>query len=372
MNYFTRVIIIFLSVFFSCSNCGNNSGNDYGKDTEKIIEILHQPKKIQSVPKPFRIIALSFASEGFNNLTRDGIMKQDDAALIFHRIVKIGISRRVSPLKRDIRYYKNLPGYNLYYSHLSIILSNLASSTGSKKYYSLHKRINKHLLDKTMASKNYHLQAYPSLKGCYVADQAALLYSLKRYDGAYGNSKSKTSIHEIVEKWLSYIRKKGTHSEFGLPVSEVNGVLPYSMVPRGCAVPYTIYYLRSLSRNDATKYWHNFKKHFKGDLLGYTLFREWPKEVKNKWQRRSIRNWNKKYAIKGDPDSGPMIMEYGAAATGLSLLGARAVNDNTTYNEVKKSVNTGISVLKYQNKWFYNRVNNFLSLSIQFAARTMR
>jgi|GEM_PF-6714695 len=362
-----RKIILYLIIILLIVNCNNKRIIKYNNYYNKIKDTINNENEIKKVQKSFRIIAFSFISDALRNMNNRYPEKHQEVSELIEKIVFLSLSGDVCPYKNINS--KNKFGndeYGLYLTHLNIILSNYLIITGSKKYSKLHNTVNKFFIDHSIDDVNLNFKIYPGSSYRFAADQSAALYSLWLYDKAYNTKNSKN----IIKKWLSILNSKGLNKNYNLPVSELSNALWYSQYPRGCATPYLIYYISYFSPDSAKTYWYNFKKYFKGNLLSYMLFREWLDDFNNKNYMYNLAEWKNKYGINGDLDSGPLILEYGAAATGFGLLAAKAVNDKKSYNNLYKSIDRGFKVLAGSKK-LKSSLENFLSISIIFLAETI-
>jgi hypothetical protein len=112
-----------------------------------------------------------------------------------------------------------------------------------------------------------------------------------------------------------------TDKKTGLPYSEISGS-DYGKNPRGCALSFSTHYMSYFAPEEAKELWKKYKKNYKKNYLLFAGFREWPVGVKG----------------KEDTDSGPIIFDIGSAATGLAILGAKAMNDKITYFQLKNTI----------------------------------
>ncbi|MCP4134819.1 MAG: hypothetical protein GY754_27845 [bacterium] len=367
-RYIILILLISLGICVESGFSQNSHNSVIEKNYLMIKGVLRKPGNLNKIPKPMRVIALSFSSDGLRNWYTQEPRKRKELAGAMKQLTALALSRRVSPY-RNVVTNKNFAAreHGLYLSHLNIILSNYRQVTGKRNYEELQERINRFLIKRTLRRKDLHIKPYPHYTTRYPADQAAVVYSIWRYDSLYKTGHGK----KLVRKWVAFMKEKGTNKAFNLPVSEVTGKTWFSAYPRGCATPYLIYYMNYFAPKTAQNFWKNFKDHFMGSFLSVTLVKEWP-TVNNKKYTSGLRRWKKKYGMNGDGDTGPILMEYGAAATGISLLAAKAVGDEKTYDSLQNTIQTGYSFLGYldTNKKFHSSLNNLLTVSILFAAET--
>ena len=357
-------MMFFIFSVVICHSSDNAKIEDYFGQIE---DSLSTKKKFDSVPGGMRIIGLSICSDGLKELMKKDMVDKKRIIALMDKIVRYSVSDGVCPYKNVLTTDFKEDGYNLYLTHLEIILLNDMIVTGNKKYKDLVDRIYKHFIVSINLSKNVHLVSYPGSGMKFPADQSATMYALWLYDTVNDTNNAM----RLIDKWISYIEKNATYNGLRLPYSEITGAVWYSKYPRGCATPYLIYYMSRFKKEKAIFYWENFKSHFKGNLLTLTLFKEWSRIENGGYYESSLAKWNKKYGLNGDVDSGPVINDFGAAATGLSLLASKAAGDEKTYRDISGSIDICYNVAVGINKSFSESLNNFLSTSIKFTAEIL-
>jgi hypothetical protein len=264
------------------------------------------------------IAALSNMAEALANLYEINTSQRDEYIILIHQVVYRALHHKVNPYKRDIHSVKDLGKYGYYLEHFNIVLG-CYQKMGGKDYILLNERITKHLIQNSMQYSNYHADLLPYVKMKWSADQAAILYSIWLYDQNNGT----TLGNELTRNWLHWMKTYGTHKETGLFITEVLGTRKYSNQPRGCAIAYLVHYMGRFAPKEAKQQWKLFKKHMKIKIMGKTAFREYLPDYDGAWS----------------PDSGPIIMGAGIAATGLALNAASTIGDKSTYKALEKSMN---------------------------------
>jgi len=256
------------------------------------------------------IAALSNMAEALTNIAISEQKPLDEIKELMIELVKKALHKSVSPYKQDISNIKSLGQYGYYLEHLNIILGCYQRIINDD-YIELNRRVSEHLLVNSMKYSNYHAPLMPYSKMKWSADQAAIIYSLWLFD-----MNNKTKLHnDLANKWLEYMKQKGSHKSTGLFITEVQNVKKYSNQPRGCALSYLIHYMSKFAPEVAQEQWELYKKHMLIKRFGIKCFREYLPTYKGKWS----------------PDSGPIITGAGIAATGLGMNAATSIKDEETF-----------------------------------------
>jgi len=270
------------------------------------------------------IAALSNMAEALTNIAISEQKPLDEIKELMIELLKKALHKSVSPYKQDISNIKSLGQYGYYLEHLNIILG-CYQRVINDDYIELNRRVSEHLLANSMTYSNYHAPLLPNSKMKWAADQAAIIYSLWLFD-----MNNKTSLHsELAEKWIKYMKQKGTHKSTGLFITEVQNVKKFSNQPRGCALSYLIHYMSKFEPEVAQEQWKLYKKHMLIKRLGFKCFREYLPTYKGKWS----------------PDSGPIITGAGIAASGLGMNAATSVKDEETFILIYKGAKVILSTM---------------------------
>ena len=301
------------------------------------------------------IAALSNMAEGIVNYSIRYPYKIKHCRKLIKKIILIAINPKVNPYKKEIIKVKKFGKYNYYLEHLNIILGSYRYIANDNRCIILNDKISHHLYKSSMQYNNYHADLLPHVKMKWAADQAAIIYSLWLYDKNNGTNIS----NDLQIKWIDYMKKEGTHKQTGLFICEVLGTRKYSNQPRGCAMSYMIYYMSKFNPPVAKEQWYLYKKYMKNDYFLFSAFREYLPSFKSKMT----------------PDSGPIIMGNGVAATGLGLNTASSIGDKKTYNKILRLMNIFgyifLIIEKIIGKTFLTSIGtDLLSTSIWFNAET--
>ena len=272
------------------------------------------------------IAALSNMAESITNIHIRNIDLRDECESLMREILRRAVHPKVNPYKRKLTTVGELGKFGYYLEHLNISIGAYRRIISDNKYTELNKKISLHLLKNSNSYSHFHADLLPHVNMKWSADQAAILYSLWLYDK---NSNSNISFN-LIENWLDYMHKKGTHKETGLFITEVLGTRKYSKQPRGCALSYLSHYMGKFSPENAKIQWEKFKDNMMNEVLGRVAFREYLSDYKGKWS----------------PDSGPIILGNGVAATGLALNAASTIGDVDTFNALQKTMNPFGSLFK--------------------------
>ena len=244
------------------------------------------------------IAALSNMAEALRNLKLHRGFDQKLISPLLAEVVHRACHEKVNPWKKQIDRVSDLGAFGYYLEHLNIILGCYQQIVDDN-YRELNERITKHLVELSLSQENAHARLLPHVKMRWSADQAAILYSIHLFDTNNGTD----YLAEPKERWLDYMRNSGTHHETGLFITEVMGTKKYSKQPRGCSLSYMLYYMLQFEPYLANQQWELYEKHMGVKRLGVDGYREYLPSFKGKWT----------------PDSGPVILGVGVAATGLSL-----------------------------------------------------
>ena len=265
------------------------------------------------------IAALSNMAEALVN-----IAIQEHCNLPYYRnlvkkVVYIAVHPKVNPYRKDIRKVEKLGKFGYYLEHLNIILGAYRRIADDNKVIKLNKRVSEHLLKNSLSYDNYHADLLPHVRMKWPADQAAIIYSLWLYDQNNGTSLS----YDLINKWTKYMKLYGTHKKTGLYKTEVLNTRRYSNQPRGCSMSYMIHYMSRFDRYQAEELWERYKEHMLKKELSYYGFREYLPNYKG----------------RQSPDSGPILLGVGVAATGLGLNAASSINDKDVFLKIRRTLN---------------------------------
>ena len=270
------------------------------------------------------IAALSNMAEALVNLCINNPQKKNEYQLLIKEVVFRALHQKVSPYNKDINKVHSLGKFGYYLEHLNIILGCYQRIV-DKGLVELNERVTNHLLGLSMSNNNYHAELLPHVNMRWSADQAAIICSIWIFDQNNGTDLGR----ELADRWLEYMRMKGTHGGTGLFTTEALGTRRYSGQPRGCALAYLIHYMARFSPLDAKDQWERFKRNMMTRVMGRTAFREYLKDYDGAWT----------------PDSGPIIAGAGIAATGLALNAASTVGDKKTFRSLEKGMSPIHSLL---------------------------
>ena len=282
---------------------------------------------MQFVPKAWGqdIAALSNMAEALLTLCKCGCLEHTDAAIYITRVADCAMHSSVRPFSKPLDQQQDLGRYGYYLEHLNIILG-CYQALSDDRFYKLNKRITEHLVALTLAESNLHAPLLPHVRMRWSADQAAIIYSVWLFDQ---NNKTDLAT-KLIEPWLSYMRTYRTDPKTGLFQTEALGVKAYSDQPRGCSLAYLIYYMSHFAPRDAETQWESFKKNMFQRRFRIWGFREYLRGYNGKWT----------------PDSGPIVMGTGVAATGLALKTAAAMRDNDTFERINRPATAIIKLLR--------------------------
>lgn len=255
----------------------------------------------RATPRGMRIIALSNLADACG-ANRDGACVK--------RVVNAALSTAVRPI--DPR--RQLGDHTLYLSHLAIAQGWCAKLDAGCDS-ALHDRVIDHLAKRS--AKEGVLVSFPGEPHRYPADQTATLYALHLYDSARGT----TRLEVPLEAYRARMSKADGDVSWGLPPSELEGGHPWSNLPRGCALSWSVRYLAAYDEPAARSMWRAYKKQFLVVIGPVAGFREWPPG----------------HGTDADVDSGPIVLGIGAAATAFGLAAARVLDDTVVTAQLEST-----------------------------------
>ena len=282
---------------------------------------------MQFVPKAWGqdIAALSNMAEAIVTIFRYGGLNQTDGVVYITSVVERALHKSVRPYRRELEEQRDLGRYGYYLEHLNIILGCYQTIAGDR-YRELNQRITEHLLALSLNEQNLHAPLLPNVRMRWSADQAAIIYSIWLYDQNNGTQLAA----KLIIPWLNYMHAYRTEASTGLFKTEVLGVKTYSDQPRGCSLAYMIYYLSHFAPREAEAQWRKFKEHMFQRRAGIWGFREYLPGNTNKWT----------------PDSGPILIGTGVAASGLALKTAAAMRDSETFTRLYRPATAVIKLMR--------------------------
>jgi hypothetical protein len=175
-----------------------------------------------------------------------------------------------------------------------------------------------------MDSPSANLDTFPG--HCWPTDNVPALYSLVVHDRLYG-----TNYGRAAARWTETMRAL-LDSDTGLMPAKIDYQTARVLnVPRGCALSFTFIFLPDFAPRFAETQYTAYRQHDLETTLGFAGLREYPPGVSR----------------RADVDSGPIIREVGAAATGIGIGAAKAMGDAQTFESiVQLSEIIGLPVLR--------------------------
>jgi hypothetical protein len=95
-------------------------------------------------------------------------------------------------------------------------------------------------------------------------------------------------------------------------------------VPRGCGLSFTFAFLPDFAPDFARTQYAAYRHHFIKTTLGFVGIREYPPGL----------------GRQADIDSGPIILQVGAAATGIGIAATRAMGDDAAFESIVRLAET--------------------------------
>jgi hypothetical protein len=339
----------------------DNRRKGFERRFERVRAFLRQPsfqgftRRELLLPAWHSIAALSNMAEAVTNLYVEGSLDIEETTELLQEIVRRAIHPKVNPYRKNIGDVRNFYKWGYYLEHLNICLGSLARVRADNEYVDLNSRVSEHLRENSLKYPNYHADLHARSRMKWPADQAAILYSLWLYDQNYHVNISR----EPIEGWFDYMDKHAIHEPTKLYITEVMGVKRFSNLPRGCALSYLSHYVGRFAFYKAQPVWEMYKTHFLRNTILGSGFREYPENIRYRWT----------------PDSGPIIVGLGAAATGIGLNAASTLEDRETYHMLEKILNKVQFCFNGLEKIFGNNIvtrvgTDFLATSIRLNAET--
>ncbi|MFK8001953.1 MAG: hypothetical protein AB8H86_20320 [Polyangiales bacterium] len=268
----------------------------------------------------FSIILLSHSALGFLNVARASPDLQGRACESLDRVAERAFDSRVSPYERDPRDVGRFEDYNLYLTHLSLVLGARRMACGREASDdAFHARINAHVRERSLTSHIAHARSFPHSER-FPADQAATLASLHLYDLTHDTQLAQ----EPIEVWLRTMALPENLAEHGLHRSCLDDEYPHAAHARGCALSWTSFYMPQFAPEEARVLYETYRAHYAIEVAGLSGFREYAPGVDG----------------ETNADSGPIVLGMGVAATGLALGAARLQGDSQTYQRLMQTAAT--------------------------------
>ncbi len=162
-----------------------------------------------------------------------------------------------------------------------------------------------------MDSPSANLDTYPG--HCWPTDNVPALYSLVVHDRLYG-----TSYGQAAARWVETMQTL-LDPDTGLMPAKIDYQTARVLnVPRGCALSFTFIFLPDFAPQFAATQYAAYRQHYLESTLGFAGLREYPPGTSR----------------RADVDSGPIIREVGAAATGIGIGAAKAMGDAGTFESI--------------------------------------
>lgn len=267
----------------------------------------------------FGVILLSHSALGFLNVVQSTPELRARACASLEHVAARAFDSRVSPYERDPREVERFEDYNLYLSHLSLVLGARRMACGDGAAGdddAFHTRINAHVREHSLTSHNAHARSFPYSER-FPADQAATLASLYLYDLTHDTELAR----DPIDAWLQTMALPENLAEHGLHRSSLDDEYPHAQNARGCALSWTSFYMPQFAPDEARALYEGYREHYAVEVAGLGGFREYAPGVD----------------AGADADSGPIVLGMGVAATGLALGAARLHNDSSTYHRLMQT-----------------------------------
>lgn len=174
--------------------------------------------------------------------------------------------------------------------------------------------MSKELFDAFQASPNGLLESYPGFM-IWPCDNLCALESLRLHDKIY-----ETNYQPAIDRFNQFNRKF-VDAETGLMIAQLGTDGKAMGGPRGCGLSWTLAFLPSLDYEFARKQYALYRSWFI-PVLGCMGIREWPPG---------------KTGVM-DVDTGAMFGDIGAAASGLGIAAAKAMNDKEAFVALGRSM----------------------------------
>jgi hypothetical protein len=302
-----------------------SSTREYAAITHHLRRPFDGYSDLDTLLPQFKIVALSHMASGFLNVYVAEPAKRSEVEEYLREIVRRALAASVAPTGLAPTLAKPpLDDYNLYWSHLAIVLGaerfvrcegkQCPIDTDTDR---LDQRIVDHLRARTLSTGVYHAPSYPG-SSMWPADQTVTLLAMKLFDVTSGTY----LLDEPLRGFLATVHAR-RDLETGLFPSSVSPI-PYAGVARGCASSFGMAYLAQLDSRVAYDQYTNMQIAMRRDILGLGGFREWPEGTGG----------------SADVDSGPILLGVGVAATGLGLAPARIFHDVDAYTVIRRTALT--------------------------------
>ena len=159
------------------------------------------------------------------------------------------------------------------------------------------------LYDEFMKSRVVSLETCPSM--IWPVDNACALESLRLHDVLYG-----TKYAKACSRWAEWMASH-VDAESGMMVAQVSNDGVVLDGPRGCALSWSLALMPGFAPELARSQYERYRSAWFIHVLGITGIREW-----SPGKRGQI-----------DADTGPVLFDIGAAASGIGIAAAKANGD---------------------------------------------
>ncbi len=312
---FSRNLLLSLSILTLFSLLAINISETKRRE-ERFIQVREYLRQdsLENYDTEREIMTLSFISEGLLRRAKRETSSKEELSHLSRNSVELAL-KALPFVHKSQKFWKD---QGLLLAHLNIIIGSYFQITKDTLYSELNRSITVYLAGEMTDSPYHTMKSYPEMEDRWPVDNAAILYSIYLYDQNFDTIIST----QLISNWLKIMNETGTDSTTQLHVSEITGCEEYSRIPRGCSLSLTSLYMNRFAPAEAKHQWRKYKREMKKTVLLIAGFREYPKGSS---------------AVE-DYDSGPIVLDFGGAATGLALPAAVFMKDKITAWQIRNGL----------------------------------
>jgi hypothetical protein len=270
-----------------------------------------------------RVYSFILPALGYANLGFSGQLPRDAAVNRMRWMIDLSlpvIADFVQAPERDLLRLKTYARHGTFLSTLNLALATHERLGGGNRYQRLHDHLSGLLLQAVTAAKGGPIDSYPTYTWYF--DTLMALLSLRLWEEARG----RTGADAMLDAHLAWRRENATDKATGLPRAFRNSP------PRGCDVSMQVCLLAQMRPEEAKALYGRFVAAHWKELPMLAGFTEWPRGTPA--------------PAGGDIDSGPVVFEIGATASGVGLGAAIAMGDAARRDRLLTQLETAQPLLR--------------------------
>ncbi|MDH5506603.1 MAG: hypothetical protein OEZ02_05240 [Anaerolineae bacterium] len=291
---------------------GEGYHGQIGPDVEA--QLIHVSRRVHTRDVTGWKVMMSHTFYGFS-LVNTVLLEPDNQERRAEAIGELEwVLRRLESPEIAGKYKDTQVPHGVYYlgeRNLTLAGLMLIDPNPKAKYKAEFHQTSQALFEAFMESPAANLDTYPG--HAWPTDNVPALYSLALHDRLYGSH-----YQTAIDRWVAFMAAN---------LDETTGLMPAKIdyrsgdilnVPRGVALSFTFIFLKDLAPEFAAEQYALYQQQFFKSTLGFAGIREYPPGISR----------------PADVDSGPIIREVGAGATGLGIVAAKAMGDAESFESI--------------------------------------